>query len=427
MNDLSGNILTGTHRDPRLAQSHVLMAESGSRVVATFLPAGTERKDSRTSVVNAAEREAFKFALVDTLTGTMEGALSPYLFYDPPGHAEGKVDYKSAWGSENNIPYGAPAWDAHIQESTTDNPKRKQKNAYTFAEGDEAVIATALQQGLLQQFPRRMTFYSYGPGDLLAVRKKEFQILDAAAQCENTTIEAIYGVDINRRYARQFADAANTRYDRLSQGILGDFMEGTLNDLGNKIGTSVVGIFGGPFANAPSMAGTFNSKQKAAQYLAQLVSQHGEGTRVINTFDVQMDEAKLLDDYKPTRTFEAFILGAFPRAVNEGIIKNQNYDIFANWKLKTAFNAEERAVKLIATAKKSHTILIENGPNDDIEIDIKEKDERVFTLSHKWNEDDWSDIYNAAGLDDPKFYSNNSRRLAISRVSERGPDLSLLK
>jgi uncharacterized SAM-dependent methyltransferase len=363
------------------------------------------------------DRDGFKKALYATLSHQAEGAISPYLFYDPPGAETGDVNYRSDWGSKDNVPYGAPGWDAHIAESTGENPDKEKKNDYSFADGDQAVIATALQEGLLSHLPRRIAYYSYGPGELIAVNKKDFQILDAVEKAGNYILTALNAVDINDRYALSFAQAANDRYNKAASAVQGNFMDGVLN-LGAKDGTSVIGIFGGPFANAPEYK-EIDAKTNAARYLAQLVSQHGEGTRVINTIDTESNPDILLSNYKATRRFEAFILGALPRAVHEGIITNKEYDVFGNWKLSTAFDEARRAVKLIAKAKKQHTLKTE-----DYNFKIRKDEEFVFTLSHKWNEQDWKEIYNLAGLDDLKFYGEGTRKLLVARAA-RDPDPKL--
>ncbi len=388
-----------------------------SRPVAQFWPVAKMSGGGNNGNHSSPDREAFKAAFYATLNGTTQGGLSPYLFYDPPESSEGGVaNYKSAWGSEDNVPYGAPGWDAHIAEST------KLANAktpgYSFAEGDEEVIRTALSKGLIKHLPARITYYSYGPGELIAIQKKDFQLLDAIEASPAHNLESLNAVDINNRYATAFAQAANERYNKASSAVQGDFMEGTLL-LGAKVGTSVIAAFGGPFANA-SRDAAMSSKQKAAQYLAQLVSQHGDGTRVILTIDTQSDKKALLADYKPTRSFEAFILGAFPRAVHEGIIKKP-YDVFRNWKLVTEFNEAERAVELIAQAKRAHSLVTE-----DSQFQIARNQKICITLSHKWDSEDWRSIGKAAGLDDFSFFGHGTRKLMVARAT-RSPDLSLLQ
>lgn len=396
---------------------HVIIQHAPSRPVARFWPVAKNSNGPSASP----ERSAFKQALIATLEGKVEGAISPYLFYDPPEFSNASdVNYKSAWGSTNNVPYGAPGWDAHIRDSTSENTSRAKQNHYGFAEGDEEVIATALQEGLIHTLPKRITYYSYGPGELIAVRRKDFQLLDAISESPAHILEALNAIDINARYASTFAEAAHRRYNKEASAIQGDFMEGTLN-LGGKIGTSLIGIFGGPFANAPNIPGFVDAKRKAAEYLAQLVSQHGEAARFINTIDTQSDSELLLEDYKPTRHFEAFILGAFPRAVREGIITNENYDVFNKWKLTREFDKSQRAIKLIAEAKTTHLLHTE-----DKDFSIKKGDGLVFTLSHKWSEQEWTGIYNAAGLDDINFYGKGTRKLVIARATARDPDFSLI-
>jgi len=413
--------MTGSASGGFSRQSPVNLGSAGSRPIAQFWPTiRMQNGKDQSGHHNNAERDAFKHALYATLEGKAEGLLSPYLFYDPPEFAEIEtIDYQKDWGSRDNIPYGAPSWDAHIAESTSDNPEHKRQNKYAFAEGDEEVIKTALQEGLVSLLPKRMTYYSYGPGELIAVGKKDFQVIDAIERSPSHVIEALNALDINDRYARTFARAANERYNKATSAVQGDFMEGTLN-LGAKVGTSVIAIFGGPFANAPSIKDHMTAKQKAASYLAQLVSQHGEGTRVINTIETESNKKVLLAGYKATRAFEAFILSALPRAVHQGIIRNQNYDVFKNWKLVTEFSEAESAIKLIARAKRTHTL-----ETEDKTFYIQKHDEPVFTLSNKWSEREWGEIYNAAGLGNTSFYGTGSRKLVLA-TAIKDPDLSLI-
>lgn len=422
MHAFDGGILSEQMSIELTSSSPVNIGNADSRLVATFYPVPkiSDSKDKNTSY-SSAEKAAFRKSFYATLENQVEGAISPHLFFDPPGLSEdAKINYSSAWGAKENIPYGAPSWDIHISESTSENESHVKLNQYGFAEGDAEVIHYAIQNGLIDRLPRRMTYYSYGPGEMIAVHKKDFQLVDAIMSTETHSVEGLNGVDINYRYARNFADHANEKYNRVTAAILGDFMEGTVNP-GNKIGTSVIGIFGGPFANAPNIKNVFNAKQKAAQYLAQLVSQHGEGTRVINTIDTQSDPEILKADYNPTKQFEAFILGAFPRAVNEGIIVNPKYDVFKHWKLTQEFDEAQRTVKLMATAKKSHDLNTDSGKT----YAIEKGQNLTFTLSHKWGQQEWKDIYQAAGFDDVTFYGEGSRKLILARATGE-PNLSLI-
>lgn len=393
------------------------IVSSGSQTVALFLPRKT-KNGLNLADRSSPERQAFKNALYATLEGKVEGALSPYLFFDPPQLTEdSSVDYKADWGSKDHVLYGASGWDAHIAESTNSGDHTK-TNSYDFADGDTGVIRTALQEGLVSLLPRRSTYYAYGPGEYTAISGKDFVLLDGMIENGLPLPEALNAVDINDRYARIFAQAANEKYNTASSAVQGDFMEGTLN-LGQKVGTSIIGIFGGPIANAQRDE-AFTPKQNASRYLAKLVSQHGEGTRVLQTIQTEANTNILLAEYKPTRRFEAFILGAFPRAVHQGIIKTP-YDVFRNWKLSTEFDRAERVIKLIAAAKRTHDIEME-----DRTFKISKGDGPVITLSHKWNEQDWLEICDPAGLNDIKFFGSPSRKLMYTKaVREPKPELLL--
>ena len=208
MQALQENILSDQTSIELTSSSPVNLGNADSRLVATFYPVPkiSDSKDKNT-LYSTAEKAAFRKAFYATLDNVVEGAISPHLFFDPPGLSDdAQINYRSAWGSKENIPYGAPSWDIHISESTNENPTHAKLNQYGFAEGDAEVIAYALQNGLIERLPRRMTYYSYGPGEMIAVHKKDFQLVDAITSTETHSVEGLNAVDINYRYARDFAD-----------------------------------------------------------------------------------------------------------------------------------------------------------------------------------------------------------------------------
>lgn len=402
----------------RFADGAVIDEPTDSRIVSYLLPLekpGSKNGNGNNS--NSSQRNAFKKALYSTFNHAAEGVISPYLFYDPP---KAQKDQNShPWGVQDEVAYGAKAWDVHISESTDQNASHAKQNAYSFAEGDVEAINTALEEGLLERLPRLMTFYSYGPGELIAVRQKDCLLIENILDGGFHRISSFNAVDINDRYAYDAVHEVHQRFNLESKAIHGDFMEGQLM-LGNKVGTSVVAVFGGPFANAPAIKGAATAKQKAAQYFAQMTNQHGMGTRLIMGVDMESDPKKLMADYAATKTFEAFILSAFPRAVQEGIIKNKNYNVFDNWRLVPEFDEEQRTVRLNAECKRSHTVNTE-----DSSFKFKKDERLVFTLSHKWNQQDWTEILTAAGFDQVEFFGNKPGKKIMTARAINEPNLYL--
>lgn len=367
---------------------------------------------------------AFTKAMVATFSRSAEGALTPYLFYDPPA-ASIVPSSKNLWGSKKNVPFGAAAWDAHIANSTNQNKAHEKQNEYTFSEGDVEILKYAVNDGLTNRLTNDMTYYSYGPGETIAVKSKDCLLIEEIFKQRGEVIRAYNAVDINRRYTRDAALLVHKTFDLTCNGLNGDFMEGNIT-LGPRDGSaSLIAVFGGPIANAPKVIEggiQLNSKQKAAEYLARMTKQHGMGTHLVMTVDVENDKQSLLKNYAKTKEFEAFVLSAFPRAVHQGVIKNENYDVFQHWELATRYDTNDDSVKLMAKCKAVHDLKIE-----DKTFTIKRGEEFPIILSNKWQKEDLENIFKASGYSDFKMYDKpGSSKKLISARWLNDPNLNIL-
>ncbi len=389
------------------AESVVKRGGDASRLVSVFQPLDL-------SNANSSNRESFKRALYATFRGEAEGVLTPYLFYDPPEPDKSN----DVWGAqETNIPLGAKAWDNHVSENV-DASKPADDSSYDFTRSDVVVLKHALDNGLVARLPKNIAFYSYGPGDPLAVRAKDCVLIQSILNDSGHFIRNYSAVDINDRYAHEAATEMHKRFNIHSQAIQGDFMEGDLG-LGPKNGTSVIAVFGGSFANAPIIGGRATSKDKAVEYLSKLTLQHGMGTQIIMTVDMENDEHTLLSQYAKTKSFEAFVLSSFPRAVNEGIIKKP-YDVFDHWRMVTEYDRPTKAIKLIAECKKDHVISLEDG-----DAQFVEGYRMTNIIANKWDKTDLRKILKSAGFSDIRIYDTkgSSKKLVTARALNE-PEMS---
>jgi hypothetical protein len=348
-----------------------------------------------------------------------EGLLTTYLFYDLPQDNRASSLFSNLSYDARNILSGGKAWDRHIQDSIDD------RSAYGFWDGDQSIISTSLQQGLLTHLPRTIKFISYGCGDTHAFESKESQIISAVYNDVDRDIADFCAVDILRRYAVNGAIIAHDKYGIKAYGVVGDFLyNGKLAIEDNK-GTPVVMIFGGAFENTPIVEGALSPIDTTAVAWAKMNLQHGLDSVIIKTFDSDQNPQTQLTKYAPSRNFEAFILSAFARAAQQGLIKDQQYDVFSNWRMKTEFDVASSAVKLIAECKKSHTFEIA-GKSYSFTDNPEAPDKRTITLSHKWDEATHVKIAERAGFEVKEIYreNQNPNRLMIAQAVRR-PDPEL--
>jgi hypothetical protein len=324
----------------------------------------------------AKQRNAFKTAFVQTLKDETEGAMSTYLFYDL--NPDSNVFFQGLTYDAPTILSGGRAWERRIKENV--NPSINQ-NQTTYFSGDKRIINHALQNGLLALLPKKIQYVSYGGGDEQAFTTNEGQIIKATQADSTMTITGLCAVDILPRYVDTMTYVASRRYTLDSQGVQGDFLRnGRLAISRSQDSTPVVMIFGGPFENVSVDAQNPDAHTNVAIAWGKMNIQHGLGSFVVKTFDADQNPLSQDKKYAPTRDFEAFELSFFARAVEDGIIKNPDYDVFEHWRLASAYSPADQAQKIYAECKKDHTLETDAG-----DYSFKSGDRRTITLSHKWD------------------------------------------
>ncbi|HRK98156.1 MAG TPA: L-histidine N(alpha)-methyltransferase [Alphaproteobacteria bacterium] len=357
----------------------------------------------------------FITAFLNTIDNpTNQGLLTTHLFYDLP--SSGPLASSSLPYDPINILSGGKAWERHIDDSI-------HNNTYSLLDNDEDVIKYAIQHSLVQTLPRTIKFVSYGGGN--AFDRKEFRIVNAVVEDSNRDVSDFCAVDILERFAIGGAVAANRLFGIRSQGVVGDILCNGKLAIDETTGSPVVMIFGGSFENTPSTSNAPDPRESTAIAWAKMNIQHGLGSTVIKTFDTDQDPARQEEAYSPSKNFEAFILSAFARAIQLGIIEDASYDVLENWRLKREFDLQLSSVKLIAECKKTHTLKI-NGTNRKF-LGGETPDRRTITLSHKWGDLTHIDIAKRAGYEIKHIYSNdeNPVHLLVAEATKR-PDRDLL-
>ncbi|HNQ92341.1 MAG TPA: L-histidine N(alpha)-methyltransferase [Alphaproteobacteria bacterium] len=366
--------------------------------------------------------QKFKKAFLKTIKNPdAEGLLTTHLFYDIP--EETTAAFNGLSYDAKIILSGGRAWERHIDDAVTSSKDPTQ--SYGYWDNDQSIITFSINKGLIDLLPRSIKFVSYGCGDIHAFNGKESQILAATLKDVNRDITDSCIVDILERYAISNAVAVNRRFGISSQGVVGDFLYNGKLAINETRGTPVVMIFGGSFENTPSTSGYPSPQDSAAMAWAKMNTQHGLGSIVIKTFDSNQDPQEQERRYKPTRNFEAFILSAFARAVQQGIILNPQYDVLKNWKLSERFDTGISAVKLTAVCKRDHVLNFADGSSVQLRA---QKDQRVITLAHKWDENTHISIAQRAGFEVKETYSQegNFNKLIVAEAIRR-PDKELLE
>jgi hypothetical protein len=358
----------------------------------------------------------FRTAFQNLMQNKTEGAMSSFLFHDlsatTAARSLGDLSYDAS-----TILSGGNAWERRVAE----NAAKAKQNEQSFVSNDQKIIAHSLDHALLTLLPVNTKFVSYGGGDATAFRGNEGQIIEAALKDPSITVTDFCAVDILGRYAHTQSYIATETYGLESEGVRGDFLRNGRLGITPSAGTPVVMIFGGPFENVFPDADYPDTVENATIAWAKMNFQHGLGSYVIKTFDSEQDPDLQVAKYAPTRNFEAFELSFFARAIETGIIRNPQYDVFANWRMTTEFDAAANAVKILAECKQDHTLVTDQGS-----YDLKAGDKRTVTLSHKWDIATQVRIAERAGYEIVGLYKqeNNPNVLMVAKaVNEPAPAL----
>ncbi|HAJ90276.1 MAG TPA: hypothetical protein DCM27_04585 [Rhodospirillaceae bacterium] len=359
--------------------------------------------------------EKFRKAFIHMIkTPEDKGLISTHLFYDIP--REKGTTFSQLSYDARAILSGGHAWERRVEEAV------QNKTEQGYWSKDQSVAQYALNNGLLNQLPRGfLRFISYGGGDINAFSGNEMQIMSAAFDIRQDDIVEFCAVDILERFAFNCAIAARNQYGIRTQGVLGDFIYNGHLAIPETKGTPVIMIFGGPFENTPYIKNGRSPEDTTALAWAKMNLQHGLGSVVIKTFDTNQTPDLVNGAYAPRKSFEAFLLSAFARAVQQGVIEDSQYDVFRNWKITSTFNDELKSVELAAKCKEDHEVMIGGTL-----YSFKERDSRVITLSHKWSKEKQIQIANDAGFDACIYEEPHNQNMLMVATATKKPKQYLL-
>jgi hypothetical protein len=342
-----------------------------------------------------------------------KGLMSTHLFYDMPVRGR---EFTALPYDARHILSGGRAWERRIQGAVG----RQSDDGYWSK--DQRAISFALQHGLVSKLPLGfLKLVSYGGGDDHAFRGNELQIVDAIFSSRREDIIELCAVDILERFAFQCAVTARSEYGIQSQGVIGDFIYNGKLAIPESRGTPIVMSFGGPYENTPSLDGEESPEEITTLAWAKLNLQHGLNTVVIKTSDTNQSPDLQNGPYAPTREFEAFLLSAFARAVHQGVIADPQYDVFDKWRMTSNFNQATKAVELSATCKVDHSVEIAGKIRN-----FTRGESRVFTLSHKWDEQKHIAIAARAGFATEIIRQPGNDNIVMVSTAVRRPDHDLM-
>lgn len=323
-----------------------------------------------------AQDRLFEHAFQQTLDGKAEGLLAQYLYwsastYDKPGFERGG-DLRLLGGN---------GWEQYVKENTMAG----------YLGHDARIIEHAImERRLLQMLPQTVSLVSLGGGDKETYLNNEGRIITGLQELtEEKEISALHVVDICRKYAAEnaFVSATELGVER-SFAVLGDFM----NDPGLSIhearGGTVLTSFGGTLFNAPRfiIEDTKTTTIDAFQtYWTNMNQQFGLGALALVTREKFTPES-LDKKYALAKKsgVDAFVLGAWSRAVYKGVITDPNYNPFHNWRTERQIVETDAGfdVDFLNVAKKSHTLPTKFG-----DYDIQEGQSIVAAISAKFHGD----------------------------------------
>lgn len=359
--------------------------------------------------------EKFRKAFIRMVkTPEDKGLISTHLFYDIPrekGSAFSQLSYDA-----QAILSGGHAWERRVEEAV------QNKSEQGYWSKDQSVTRYSLENGLLGYLPKGfLKFISYGGGDINAFSGNEMQIMSAAFDERQEDIVEFCAVDILERFAFNCAIAARNQYGIRTQGVLGDVIYNGHLAIPETKGTPIIMIYGGLFENTPYVKNGRTPEDTTALAWAKMNIQHGLGSVVIKTFDTNQKPDLVNGAYAPRKSFEAFLLSAFARAVQQGVIEDRQYDVFENWKITSSFNDTLKSIELAAECKSDHEVMIGG------ELESFQKGEsRVITLSHKWDKAKHIQIANDAGFDVHVYEEPGNQNMLMVATATRKPKQYLL-
>lgn len=358
-------------------------------------------KEARNTVK---EKSPFHKAFLAAAKGEGEGCLLQYLYHDT---------LAESWGSTTPPP-GAP-WD---NLSVSDN--------FTTWKQQASALTHALRNGLADSLAHTICYNAYAPGEHHAVEANDFILIDSL-QRAGKEISGVISFDILDRYAYESARKIYEKFNLYTLGYPTDILlngEKTIlrakkefdllrsrNGETTLKATPLVAVFGGLLQNVQKMTGQNGDQEITAQY-EKIIDLHGKNTHLIMTVDAQNNAGHILDNYKYSQELEAFVLNFLPRAIEEGIILNQDYNVFNHWKMADLQHAnkntacspliwddEQKALLLYAECKRDHTI---KTPDEDLHFKVG--DLIPVTRTRKGPIEDHVDMLRKAGFKEINVY-----------------------
>lgn len=322
------------------------------------------------------QRKLFEKVLKLTLDGQAEGVLTPFLFWEPQPFEKGT--------SADLRILGAQGWDTFTSET---------RDKSGFRSNDSRIIRRALSEGLLNLdiIPSKISALSYGGGDQQTYKANEGQILRAIANSPDHEVTRVRIVDIMQRYISENTMATTSEINTPVDGILFDFLrDDQFPRMAEARGETMLMSFGGTLFNAPRFVMPDESRtdpiDEFTNVWTRMNTQHGVGALAVFTHDTQLDPKKLAESYAIEKRsgFDAFLLGAWGRAVQQGIILDKNYSPFENWTTANDIRETDNGVNvdLLNIAKRDHSIETTFGT-----YKIEKGQRFVVTISGKWREE----------------------------------------
>lgn len=357
---------------------------------------------------------AFKQNYIMTAKDEGKGLLTADLFYDL--HDESPA-FQGLTYNPAKILSGGPAWDRRIKEKT----EKTGENGYVSR--DKSLIKHAINQGLcdllVKMSPQRARLFSYGGGDLSAFINNEGQLITALKDMPDYNVTSMSTVDILARYAVENARiAASKQFGVKSHYIVGDFMDnGGFDAPKDEGGNPIIFIFGGPLLNAPAMNNGASPEENFKKYLHKITLQHGVGATVVMSVDTDQNVKRQLKNYEMTKSFEAFILSAHARGLQEGLIISP-YDILKYWKGVSEYDKTIDAVNIQWECKKKHTQHTVEG-----DFTYEKGERRSIILSHKWEEAKHRQLFEEANWEIREIFNEkgNCNRLIVAQSIAPAP------
>ena len=326
-------------------------------------------------------KKAFTGRSEDGLRGSGLGILLKYSYYDTKS---------SSWGAA--VPPPTTPWD---------NLVTTQGGIYrSFITNDEErSISIALREGLMDDIPREVHYISLGPGESTLFEAKEGKILQRLFATSHILTGAST-IDINDRYAVDAATTINEIYNCDATAWRRDLFAYNMPDIEIKSGsTPLVIIFGGLLQNMPQTNGksadeelaTFFHKMNKALPTAHVIMS-------VDTVVEDTDPALTVAPYEINLEMEWFVLNPLARAIEQGIITNNDYNVFKHWNLCPP-EWKDGSVNLYIEAKNDHSLHTIDG-----DYDIKVGDKISISKSRKAPIDVHKDILKKAGYKNIKVY-----------------------